>query len=204
MRQVLKLEVELPAELLQRYTPNGRLGCLTFDGEVPGELGEPVELEVSTRAPARTFRTKGLLAWARHATGRGLKASFGVELLATGGGAKRLLAFAQSTLDVEATRAAPRVSVSLPVKVEHEGETRKELLADLSLGGAFIRCVIPAPVGTTLKLTFRPRLALVPVALEAKVAWVRFDGDDSGMGVAFEALTAKQRARLEKLVRAHL
>lgn len=195
-----ELKVASPVELAERYYPNGRLGGLSLAGRPPGVLGERVQLVVRVGRPARQFEVHGQLGWVRHKAGPGQPPSFGVDFLPEDDATRvRLLAFARQELDGSFTRAEQRQQVSLQVRVMHDGVQRKEHLADLSTGGAFIRTWNPLPVGALVVVYLRPPLALTGFEVRAEVAWVRRVGEHAGMGVAFDADDAVS-ARLEKLL----
>lgn len=194
------LHVSSPAELAERYYPNGRLGGLSFEGKPPGALGQRVQLRVEVKRPARVFVLGGQLAWARHKPAPGQPPSFGVDFVPEDDATRvRLLAFARDELSSDVIRAELRHQVELKVRLVHEGRERRELTADLSTGGAFIRTWNPLPVGSRLEVFLRPPLSLTALALKAHVAWVRLAGDHAGMGLEFEK-DAALKARLEKLV----
>ncbi len=194
------LTVDDPPALAARYYPNGRTGGLTVDGPAPGVLGQRIALRVVVKKPAREFLVEGQLAWARHRSGPGQPAGFGVDFRLDDDRARvRLLAFARKELSLDATRVEQRHQVSLSVKVLHRGTLRREQVADLSVHGAFIRTWNPPAIGEQVQLSLRPPLSLLPLELTGTVAWTRRTGDHTGMGVTF-ALEPAQRARLEKLV----
>ncbi|HEY1087170.1 MAG TPA: PilZ domain-containing protein [Archangium sp.] len=195
-----RLQVSSPAELAERYSPNGRLGGLTLEGKAPGALGQRVALRVEVHKPARTFVLGGQLAWARHKPAPNQPAGYGVDFLPEDDATRvRLLAFAREEVSSDAVRAEARHQVELKVRLVHEGRERKETTADLSTGGAFIRTWNPLPVGARVQVFLRPPLSLSALQLDAHVAWVRLAGEHPGMGLEF-AGRPEERARLEKLV----
>jgi uncharacterized protein (TIGR02266 family) len=195
-----RLQVRSPAELAERYYPNGRLGGLTLEGKAPGALGQRVALRVEVHKPARVFVLGGQLAWARHKAAPGQLAGYGVDFLPEDDATRvRLLAFAREEVSSDAVRAEARHQVELKVKLVHEGRERKETTADLSTGGAFIRTWNPLPVGARVQVFLRPPLSLLPLGVTAHVAWVRLAGEHPGMGLGFEHDEVVQ-AKLEKLV----
>lgn len=197
------LEVESPGDVLHRVFPNGKLGGLTVDGSMPAALGEPVEIDVRVRSPRRSFIVRGQLAWVRHKGGRTLKECFGIDFSeADEAGTTRLLAFARHELEGEAMRAEVRQLVDLPVSLIHQGKARKEFLADLSAGGAFVRSADPLMPGETVTLQLRPSLtlAMLPLKLKGRVAWVRRTGTAPGMGIEFAVDDLGSNARLLKLL----
>lgn len=189
-----------PVDLAEHYYPNGRLGGLSLEGQCPGALGQLVRLRVQVSRPARVFVLKGQLAWARHKPGPHQPASFGVDFLPEDDTTRvRLLAFARQELSGDVVRAELRQQVELKVRLVHEGFARKELVADLSTGGAFVRSWNPLPVGAKVQVFLRPPMSLSTLELNAHVAWVRLAGEHPGMGLEFERDEATKK-KLEKLV----
>ncbi len=200
-----QLKVATPVELAGRYYPNGRLGGLSVAGKSPGALGQLVVLEVQVEKPARQFHIRGQLSWARHTDHRGSPAAFGVDFLPEDDASRvRLLAFARQELDGDHTRSAQRQQVSLQVRLVHGGAQRKEHLADLSTGGAFVRTWNPLPIGAPVQLLLRPPMALTSLELNGHVAWVRSVGEHTGMGVEFthdDAMRERLARLLQRLAR---
>ncbi|MFZ5443029.1 MAG: PilZ domain-containing protein [Myxococcota bacterium] len=195
-----RLEVASPADLADLYYPNGRLGGLTVPGKPPGALGQRLELTVDIARPRRHFVVRGQLAWVRHKSGPNQPAGFGFDFDPDDDAARvRLLAFARNELSSAATRVDPRQQVELPVRLVHEGTQRREMVADLSPGGAFVRTWNPLPVGARVQLFLRPPMALTSLSFRGQVAWVRLAGEHPGMGLVFERDAAMQ-PRLEKLL----
>lgn len=193
------LVVEQPQELMDRYYPNGKLGGLTCDGEPPSQLGVAIRVTVRVKRPVREFAFQGVLAWARHRASR-QPASFGVDFTPADEASRdRLLAFARNEVAPEAVRVERRLQVELPVRLVHEGVARKEQLADLSLGGAFIRTPTPLATGEVVELSVRPPLSLGSIVLRGYVVWSRAIGRQAGMGVEF-VLDSKTRPKLERLL----
>ncbi|MHB8878537.1 MAG: PilZ domain-containing protein, partial [Myxococcaceae bacterium] len=183
--------------------PNGKLGGLTVDGPLPGALGQRCALVVRAASPAtRHFNVRGQLAWARHKGSRGLKECFGIDFLAEDdAGRQRLLSFAREEVQPTGSRFEERLYTDLPVTISNAGRVRKEVLFDLSQGGAFVRTALPAPVGTHLAFDMRPPLSLTRLRLKGRVAWVRLTGPARGMGVQFLFDNAAQAERVLKLLR---
>lgn len=194
------LDVASPAEILGRYFPNGKLGGLTVDGPSPSALGQLVELVVRVAQPPREFNLRGQLSWARHRGSRQLKECFGIDFLAHDDSSQRLLAFARQDLGAHATRGEPRLTTELAVRITHNGFVRREFLADLSPGGAFVRSGNPLPVGEQAQLLLRPPGALTSMTLNSRVTWVRSTGSAPGMGLMFLDEDPKLRQRLDKLL----
>lgn len=195
-----RLQVATPADLADLYYPNGRLGGLTVPGKSPGALGQRVELHVEVTRPLRHFVVRGQLAWVRHKAGPNQPAGYGFDFDPDDDAARvRLLAFARNELSSASTRVEYRQQVELQVRLVHEGQQRRELMADLSGGGAFVRTWNPLPVGARVQLFIRPPLAFSSLELKAQVAWVRLAGEHPGMGLVFERDEALQ-PRLDKLL----
>lgn len=195
----IRAQVSGPKELEARCYPNGRLGGIALDGPSPGMLGTPVELTLVVERPGREFMVLGKLAWARHQSAR-QPPSFGVDFVPEDDARRvRVLAFARGELESQATRVEPRQQVELQVKLVHQGQVRREFLADLSPGGAFVRTWNPLPLGAEVELLVRPPLALSTLQLEATVAWARLTGAHTGMGLEFKRDEAA-RERLRKLL----
>lgn len=193
------LFVEQPRELVDRYYPNGKLGGLMLDGEAPGELGKPIRVTVKVKKPAREFTFQGSLAWARHRAAR-QPASFGVDFSSSDEASRdRLLAFARNEVAPEAVRVERRLQVELAVRLTHGGTVRKEQLADLSVGGAFIKTRAPLKAGEVVELSLRPPLSFGTLSLRGYVAWAREKGPHAGMGIGF-VTDSDAQGRLERLL----
>ncbi|MFL5322103.1 MAG: PilZ domain-containing protein [Myxococcaceae bacterium] len=195
------LELTHARDVLKHTYPNGRLGGLRFVGPAPAPLGERVQMLVKVQEPARrSFKVLGQLAWATHQQ-KGRGESFGVDFIVEDEpGRERLLAFASEKLSADATRYSDRVTTDLPVKITHDGMTRKESLFDLSEGGAFVRTRLPIPVGSKVTFELRPPMSLRSIALDARVAWVRRTGEAPGYGLEFVKGTAREQERIRKLL----
>ncbi len=197
------LVVETPRELINRYYPNGRLGGLRVDGKRPTTLGANLVLLVKVKQPAREFTVHGQLAWVRHEAPR-QPPSFGVDFLPAEDGTRtRLLAFARDEVPAEAVRVERRVQVELPVRLVHDGRERRETLADLSSGGAFVRTPEPLASGELVQLSLKPpgSFAALRGALTVKgyVVWSRPEGEQAGMGIEF-VVDETTRAKLLRLL----
>lgn len=193
------LSVAQPGDLLQRYYPNGRLGGLALDGTPPVPLANRLQVTVRVGKPLREFSFRGQVAWARHKALR-QPASYGVDFLPEDeAGRLRLMAFARSEVPETALRNERRLQVELPVRVVVGGQSSRELLADLSTGGAFVRMRSPVATGELVELSFRPPRSLGSLALRGYVVWSRPEGEQPGMGVEFVPDNAA-RGRLERLL----
>lgn len=198
--QALHLIVSTPGDLLRRFYPNGKLGGVSLDGQPPGALGELVTVMVRVRKPPREFVFGGQVAWARRKGSKQLHECYGVDFRddddATIG---RMLAFAREEVSAESTRLKRRVQVEFPIKLVHGKTSRRERLADLSHGGAFVRTWDPLNVDEVVELVVRPKAALFPLHLRGRVAWVRRVGD-AGMGIEFFDLDGSLRRDVDRLL----
>ncbi len=195
------LKVGSPAELAEHFYPNGRLGGLSIEGKSPGALGQLVLLKVEVVRPARQFVLRGQLAWVRHKSGGPHQPTgFGIDFLPEDDATRvRLLAFARAEVASDATRVEQRQQVELKVRMMHEGQQRKELVADLSSGGAFVRSWNPLPVGSKVELSLRLPLTFSALELKGHVAWIRMAGEHPGMGIEF-VHADDSKAKLEKIL----
>jgi uncharacterized protein (TIGR02266 family) len=109
------------------------------------------------------------------------------------------MAFARSEVPETAMRIERRLQVELPVKVAVGEEASRELLADLSTGGAFVRMRRPVALGELVRLSFRPPRALGSLNLRGYVVWARTEGDQPGVGLEFVPDHAA-RGKLERLL----
>ncbi len=188
-------------DLLARYYPNGKLGGISVDGPCPGVLGQLVELTVRFPQAQRQFTVRGQLSWARHQHSKNLRECFGIDFVALDeGGRERLLSIAKNKVDPESLRTYERVATDLPVRIVHAGVTRREYLADVSLGGAFIRSADPIDPGHPLELHLRPPRALLGFSVNGVVVWSRRTGNAVGMGVKFVDFGKRELERLSALI----
>ena len=129
-----------------------------------------------------------------------MKECFGIDFLPHDDSSQRLLAFARQEVGPESLRGQKRLVTQLPVRILHRGLMRKEFIADLSSGGAFVRSGIPLSVGDLAGLQLRPPGALLQMTINARVAWVRSLGSAPGMGFEFLDEGPKARQKLDKLL----
>ncbi|MBI3180911.1 MAG: PilZ domain-containing protein [Myxococcales bacterium] len=198
----VRLHLVEPKEVLSRVYPNGRLGGIVIDGRAPGPLGQRVELLVYFAEPAsRHFKLRGRIGWVRHQHGQSLKQGFGIDFDPSDSGApERLLRFAGGLVSPDRSRFAFRLPVALPVRIVCDGQKREEQLVDLSEGGAFIRTPSPLPINSVVTLSLKPPRSLTRIEIRGRVAWIRPNGEDQGMGVEFQLQNARQGERLKKLL----
>jgi uncharacterized protein (TIGR02266 family) len=195
-----RVRVASPEDLADLYYPNGRLGGLSVPGKAPGALGEFVSLRVEVERPARQFIVRGQLAWVRHKSGPNQPTGFGLDFQPEDDSTRvRLLAFARREVTSDSTRVELRQQVELQVRLVHAGTQRRELMADLSPGGAFVRTWNPLPVGAHVTLVMRLPRSLTSIELKSQVAWVRLAGEHPGMGLEF-LRNESQREKIEKLL----
>jgi hypothetical protein len=110
-----------------------------------------------------------------------------------------LLGFARSEVSADSVRIERRLQVELPVRLVHQGQARKEVLADLSTTGAFVRSASPLASGEPVELTVRVPRSLHSIVASGVVVWSRFIGTAPGMGIEFVA-NLHLRGELELLL----
>jgi uncharacterized protein (TIGR02266 family) len=94
-------------------------------------------------------------------------------------------------------RTHPRVPLVAKVETESEGRTFLAVAQDISSAGMRIATANPAPVGTSIELTF-----ILPGS-ERKVrvrGVVRHLGEGSAMGIQFEDLSDADRAAIRAFI----
>lgn len=198
----VSLSVQNAPELLRRYYPNGKLGGLTVDGQVPIAVGQFVELTVLVAQPARQLSVQGQLAWARYRGSKAFAESFGIDFVSHDeGGRERVLKFARQELSPEVFRTDERVLTDLPVKIVHAGQVRKEFLVDISLGGAFIRSAEPLSLGEPVEMQLRAPGSLLGMKIKGRVVWTRHVDPHPGMGVMFSNESDESMLKLAKLLK---
>ena len=87
--------------------------------------------------------------------------------------------------------------IEVDVSLTSESHFFAGLTGDISEGGVFVATWRPVAVGTKLELVLAlPRGA---VTVRGEVRWVRgsMDGSAPGLGVAFDALDAESRSRID-------
>ena len=99
-----------------------------------------------------------------------------------------------------------RRSLRAPVVVRIEYATVDALFSDftrnINEGGVFIETDCPAPLDSTVHLRFRLPGAREALKVTGRVAWIEpgAQGHPQGMGVEFEHLSDRDRARINELV----
>jgi uncharacterized protein (TIGR02266 family) len=99
-----------------------------------------------------------------------------------------------------------RRSLRAPVVVRIEYATVDALFSDftrnINEGGVFIETDCPAPLDSVVHLRFRLPGAREALKVTGRVAWIEpgADGRPQGMGVEFEHLSDRDRARINELV----
>jgi len=112
---------------------------------------------------------------------------------------------AQANSDVR-TVVERRRSARAPIVVRIEYATVDALFSEFTRnvneGGVFIETDAPAPLDSAVHLRFRLPGTREPVRVAGRVAWISRDasGKPNGMGIEFENLAAKDRARINQLV----
>ncbi len=95
-------------------------------------------------------------------------------------------------------RAAPRVTVEVEVSFSSESQFFVGLSGDLSEGGLFVATWRTLPVAAAVNIALS--LPDGPVFARGSVRWIRGaveGGAAPGLGIAFDSLSADDRARIE-------
>ncbi len=113
-----------------------------------------------------------------------------------------------SALVLEEKRQYERADITYPVKIETSQGTIEAETKNISLGGAFICCHKPLPLGENFSLTINASDHL-PLTLKAEVVWSNVNVPDDkvvnrGMGIRFLQITADDREVLENVISANL
>lgn len=100
---------------------------------------------------------------------------------------------------MEARRSVdyPRVSVDLPVELTCQGRTFRERATTLGGGGMFLAVTTPLPLGTEIRIRFRPATHLPVLQVKAKVI---YQIPDRGTGVEFTEIDPEHRQALLRLI----
>lgn len=99
-------------------------------------------------------------------------------------------------------RRHKRIALFSDVQCLYPGEIsgRPKRLIDISVGGMFIDCILPPPMGTMVDLQFRLQGYNSPIDAKAQVVFVQ---DGIGMGVEFTQIDPDVRAFIEAMI-AHI
>jgi Tfp pilus assembly protein PilZ len=196
----IKLSYPSPRALNEKLYANGHLGGVTVEAEAPDELGARVELSIEVERPPRSFVVLGQIAWARRKASKALGFSYGVDFVAEQGDlAQRLVAFARNQMGESAMRYQRRFVFDLKATVTYGGISRVEHVADLSVGGAFVRTTEVIATDQLINIKLRLPGHLFATSVKARVAWSR-TGADSGIGIEFIDDDGTLHQRLERLL----
>jgi len=90
-------------------------------------------------------------------------------------------------------RIDPRYERQLEVEVSFEGKKLVTQTQNVSLGGLFLLASAPLPIGATVQLRFTLPTQPEPVEVAGDVRWVvkKGDGEESGIGIRFQGLRAR-------------
>jgi len=90
-------------------------------------------------------------------------------------------------------RIDPRYERQLEVEISFEGKKLVTQTQNVSLGGLFLLAPAPLPIGATVQLRFTLPTQPEPVEVAGDVRWVvkKGDGDESGIGIRFQGLRAR-------------
>lgn len=107
---------------------------------------------------------------------------------------------------IKEKRRFPRVDIACHVKIMTSQGAIAAQTKNISLGGAFICCQKPLPLGETFCVTIEP-LAQKSFTVNAEVVWSNINVPDEkivnrGMGIKFLQITKDDREILDKIISA--
>jgi uncharacterized protein (TIGR02266 family) len=195
-------------ELKDRYIPvlgDGGLFVSTLD---PLPMGTVLDLEIVLASKGFTFKVKGEVVWRSSAQDPACR-GMGIRFVDLSYDQKRMIyGLVDDSLRerlLERRRFA-RVDAHLEVQFLFADGFFEEATDNLSLGGLFIACPQPVPVGERLRLVLHVPGARPAIKAVAEVRRVRLEaapGAPRGMGVRFVEMTVADRLALrEYLTRA--
>ena len=76
----------------------------------------------------------------------------------------------------------------------------KMMMANLSLGGAFVRTTFPLEKGALVQLRLPSGTEGVTILIEGEVVWTQVGDDLSGMGIRFLSLPYRHKGMLKELM----
>lgn len=119
----------------------------------------------------------------------------------------RYAAISSPEKSAEEQRRHPRVNIKWPVKMETNRGVSEARTRDLSLGGAFISCREPFPMGQTFRLTFEAP-DKEPQTVTAEVVWSSSNVLDDrivnrGMGIRFVEISDEIQQFLNEAISEH-
>jgi type IV pilus assembly protein PilZ len=82
-------------------------------------------------------------------------------------------------------RQHTRVPVALKVSYLSRGDLAKDIVANLSSGGLFIRTKKPLPIGSEVELEISVGENEPPIAVRGQVVWLKDQSVEDGMGIRF-------------------
>lgn len=90
-------------------------------------------------------------------------------------------------------RIDPRYERQLEVEVAYEGKKHVTQTQNISLGGLYLDAPAPLPIGVTVQLRFSLPTQPEAVEVAGDVRWVvkKGSGDESGIGIRFQGLRAR-------------
>ena len=90
-------------------------------------------------------------------------------------------------------RIDPRYERQLEVEISFEGKKQLSQTQNISLGGLYLTAPAPLPIGATVQLRFTLPTQPEPVEVAGDVRWVvkKGAGDESGIGIRFQGLRAR-------------
>lgn len=90
-------------------------------------------------------------------------------------------------------RIDPRYERQLEVEISFDGKKQTSQTQNISLGGLYLIAPGPLPIGATVQLRFTLPTQPEPVEVAGDVRWVvkKGDGEESGIGIRFQGLRAR-------------
>jgi uncharacterized protein (TIGR02266 family) len=203
--RILKARYKSASDLLAAVQGDLAGGGLFIATREVRQAGEPVLVEVRFPQLQDRILLRGVVAWRRPGRAKERQGGVAVEFAAE---ERHKVEF---MLSVARGETQPRISarnhrrlpVSMPVewRVKEARAKFSSTTLDIGPGGAFIRTDEVYPVGTPLVLELTPPGAAAPLDIEARVAWLRKDAGNEGLGIEFRCRDTGGLRRLKELIR---
>ena len=200
MVQPLRLKVVDRKNFEEAFFEHEPCGGVFVAGPAEISVGERVDVRIEF--PLDYFRLRGRVIWRRVRASRrpGLEPGVAVAFLPEQAGAvRRLVRYAFGTETGSQARRERRVRLELKVRYNSFLSLARDMVEDGSRGGLRIRSEKPPRVGQPVTIFLRPPQAFLPIRLVGQVVWSR--PDDHQFGVRFTGSSARDRARIDKLLR---
>lgn len=204
---VIRIRYRNGSDFLAHFLATFPTGGIFFPTRKPVQVGTPVALEIRFPELPNRVLVRGEVAWRR--AGRhsiGLRAGWGIAFAEEEAPRRdfllRLARGEKGGLFVH--RRFRRFLVKTPTQWRPKAllESSEGTLVDIGPGGALVSDTQAHPQpGADVVLTITPPGALVPIALEGRVAWVRGEDATSGFGVQFKVRDVGGLRRIKEVVR---